>query len=754
MKSTKIIALGMVLVMVVMMFASCWGNNKDNDDDKKNESIYQPIDLADVVEREDYTSVYDMIGSKVTADMVEEDENGLAYVTVDGVKYELGMDFLSMAMVYNVAFDGEKFKSEDDVYNFWYKLYIVRWNYLVPEIPLYSNEYFDLYNAKIQNFVTSPYWGTADAIIAASIKEGAANSVILGSATDLSGAFRNSSWGKSSPGASDLDIQNLTSGYATLMTDMTGTYVYNTKTLAEEPTVVENEDGSKTFTIKIKEGLVFSDGSPITAKNYIAGTLANSTEVGKAAGGSGASGQVLAGFDNFNAFTGANAGEEIKNDDGDVVAVASKYFSGVQLIDDYTFAVTVIADYAQYYYAYTYAAFSPDPMALYLGDNDIVVDPETKACGLSDNFYAKVEKEGAQVYAMVDVIKANLEWDSDLPYSGPYVVSDYDESALIATLTINDKYPGDVRGEASIETITYIKVETETQMDKFTQGEVDVIAGITGGAETKAALEVVQANPDKYAETHYARAGYGKMGFRADFGPSSDIAVRQAIMYTLNRPEFAQAFTGGYGKVVHGPYYEGFGAFQANKDEFAELLNTYTFSVDDAIAVLVEGGWIYNVEGKAFDASKDAIRYKKLSGYELTKANLEFKSTDSKYKTVKIDGAYYMPLVINWYGTQPNDVTDLLITSWQETKAANESIGMYITYTSCDFNSGLYGEYLQSEEDGFDGVPKLNCINFATGFNSAMFDYSWNWTINPALYDVYSVNYVMDEADFYANYAK
>ena len=754
MKSTKIIALGMVLVMVVMMFASCWGNNKDNDDDKKNESIYQPIDLADVVEREDYTSVYDMIGSKVTADMVEEDENGLAYVTVDGVKYELGMDFLSMAMVYNVAFDGEKFKSEDDVYNFWYKLYIVRWNYLVPEIPLYSNEYFDLYNAKIQNFVTSPYWGTADAIIAASIKEGAANSVILGSATDLSGAFRNSSWGKSSPGASDLDIQNLTSGYATLMTDMTGTYVYNTKTLAEEPTVVENEDGSKTFTIKIKEGLVFSDGSPITAKNYIAGTLANSTEVGKAAGGSGASGQVLAGFDNFNAFTGANAGEEIKNDDGDVVAVASKYFSGVQLIDDYTFAVTVIADYAQYYYAYTYAAFSPDPMALYLGDNDIVVDPETKACGLSDNFYAKVEKEGAQVYAMVDVIKANLEWDSDLPYSGPYVVSDYDESALIATLTINDKYPGDVRGEASIETITYIKVETETQMDKFTQGEVDVIAGITGGAETKAALAVVEANPELYAETHYARAGYGKMGFRADFGPSSDIAVRQAIMYTLNRPEFAQAFTGGYGKVVHGPYYEGFGAFQANKDEFAELLNTYTFSVDDAIAVLVEGGWIYNVEGKAFDASKDAIRYKKLSGYELTKANLEFKSTDSKYKTVKIDGEYYMPLVINWYGTQPNDVTDLLITNWQSSKAANESIGMYITYTSCDFTSGLYGEYLQDTGYGFDGTPKLNCINFATGFTSAMFDYSWNWTIDPEIYDIASVNYVMDEADFYSNYAK
>ena len=355
---------------------------------------------------------------------------------------------------------------------------------------------------------------------------------------------------------------------------------------------------------------------------------------------------------------------------------------------------------------------------------------------------------------MADVIKANLKWNSDLPYSGPYVVSDYDESALIATLTRNPNYVGDIRGEASIQTITYIKVETETQMDKFTKGEVDVIAGITGGDETKAALALVQANPDKYKETHYARAGYGKMGFRGDFGPSGDIAVRQAIMYTLNRPEFAQAFTGGYGTVVHGPYYEGFGAYQANKSEFDKLLNTYTYSVDDAIDVLEAAGWVYNVEGKAFDASKDAIRYKKLSGYELSEDNLKFQSTDSKYKTVKIDGEYYMPLVINWYGTQPNDVTDLLITNWQSTKAATEQIGMYITYTSCDFTTGVYGELCQNEEDGWDGVAKLSCINFATGFTSAIFDYSWNWTIDPSKYDIYSAYYIMDSADFYADYAK
>jgi ABC-type transport system substrate-binding protein len=524
-------------------------------------------------------------------------------------------------------------------------------------------------------------------------------------------------------------------------TNFNGSYIYNMNVLAAEPTVVENADGSKTYTMTIKEGLKFSDGSAITAKNYIAGTLVNSTAVGVAAGGSGNAGQVLAGYDAFKAYEG-----------GEVAKGASKFFSGVMLIDEYTFAVTIIADYAQYYYGYTYAAFSPDPLALYLGDNDIVVDPATKACGLSDSFYAKVEQNGAQVYAMADVINANLKWNSGLPYSGPYVVSDYNESTRVATLTLNPVYTGDERGKATIATITYIKVETETQMDKFTQGEVDVIAGITGGTETEAALAVVEANPEKYTYTSYARAGYGKMGFRGDLGSTAFTEVRQAIMYTLNRPEFAQAFTGGYGSVVHGAYYEGFDAYIANKAELEEKLNTYAFSVDDAIAVLEEGGWIYNVKGETFDASKDDIRYKKLSGYELSADNIQFKSTDSKYKTVKINGEYYMPLVVNWYGTQPNEVTDLLITSWQETKAATKDIGMYISYTSCDFMSGVYGELYQYEDYGFDGVAKLNCINFATGFNSALYDYSWNWTIDPDVYDIYSAYYIMDAADFYADY--
>jgi len=738
--SKKLIGILLVVTLLVTCFAGC-GKEEAKD-------IYQPIDLADVIEHKDHTSVYETIGANITIDMVEEDEeSGLAYVTYEGTKYELGMDFLSYAMVYNcsVPTDSTKYKTQEDVFNEWWKLYIQRWNYLVPEVPLYSNQYFDLYNAKIENFVTTPYWAPADAIIAATIKAGQANSVILGSSTDLSGAFRNSSWGKSSPGSSDLDIENLTTGFSTLMTDKNGAFVWNEYAIAEIPTAVINDDGTLTYTIKLKDNMVFSDGTKITAKNYIASILANSTVVGAAAGGTGMSGQILVGFDAFKAYDGTNNGADV---DG---VTASKSFSGIKLLDDYTFSVTYVAEYANYYYVMSYASFSPSPLGLYLGSNDIVVN-EDKTVSLSDNFYKKVDENGTQVYEMANIIKNNLKWNSNLPYSGPYYVSNYDEATLTATLTRNPNYPGDTaRGTASIDTITYVKMVSETQTDMFKQGQIDVLAGITGAAETKAALALVAESPDKYAETHYDRAGYGKLGFRSDFGPTSMVEVRQAIMYTINRPEFAQTFTGGYGAVVHGPYYTGYSAYQAVKDDIN--LNQYAYSADSAIAVLEEGGWIYNAEGKTYEKGKDAIRYKKLSGYELSADNLNFKTVDGMYKAVKIDGAYYMPLAINWYGTQPNDVTDQLITAWQTNPNATTEIGMYITYTSTDFNTGLYGELYQMEDSGYNGVPKLNAINFATGFTSAMYDYSWNWTIDPELIDAgYSVCFVRDAADYMENY--
>ncbi len=687
--------------------------------------------MEDVVRREDFTSVYQKIGADVTLDEVTEKEDGRAYLIRGGTEYELGMDFLSMAMVYNVT-PTAKFPTPTAAYNEWWRLFMQRWNYLAPEVPLYSNQYYDVYNAKIAQLKTNPYWSVTDAIVGATLTDG--NSVILGSHTELSGAFRNASFGKSSPGAADLAIQTLTSGYSTVITDMGGSYAWADKNILRSHTDEINPDGTRTFTLQIADDLTFSDGSPIRAENYLVSTLVGSSKPMRDAGGGEAAGVTLKGYEAFNAYEGE--GEPIP-------------FSGVRLIDDYTFSVTVKEEYANYYYAIAYGAFTPIPMPLYAASYKIKDDGY--GAYLEKDFYQKTDKGGVASYTMADVIKRNVANYSAFafPYSGPYILENYDPAIRVATLKRNPRYKGDHRGMPTIERISYVKIIAETQFDQLKKGQVDVLAGVTGGEETRAALALVDGV--NFKESHYDRAGYGKLAFRSDFGPTQFAEVRRAVMHTIDRDEFAQTFTGGYGTVVHAPYHAGSEAYLATKD--ALKLNRYSYSTERAKEELKAGGWIYNEKGEPYDESRGGVRYKRLQGYEKSYANLTFAATDNRYRTKKIDGEYYMPLVINWMGTQPNLVTDQLITAWQNNPNASAKIGAYITYSSGDMNTALYGEYCQMPAYGFTRA-RYGAVNFATGFTGAIYDQSFSWTIDPSKYDNYSVNYLRDEADFYANYVK
>ena len=69
------------------------------------------------------------------------------------------MNYLSYGMVYSVE------PGDVEEYNKWFYQYMIRWNELLPDIPLYSNIYYDVYNADILNFKTSPFFGPADAIL-------------------------------------------------------------------------------------------------------------------------------------------------------------------------------------------------------------------------------------------------------------------------------------------------------------------------------------------------------------------------------------------------------------------------------------------------------------------------------------------------------------------------------------------------------------------------------------------------------------
>ncbi len=602
------------------------------------------------------------------------------------------------------------------------------------------------------------------------------NKVIIGSTTDLSGDFRFPGWGGSSAGASDQDVNGLTVGYSTMETNQGGAYVWN-NTAVKSHTESEDADGNLVITIEINEGLKFSDGTDVKAVNYLAYILAFSSPVVKSAEHPGMAGQAMVGFEAFTGYQGDVDYAKVKADAKAAAKKAAqeaataekpfdeatwdaaweakyvepaKEFSGVRLLGDYKFSLTISAakGYYPYYFASTYGAVSPYPMNFIFGDG-VEIKDDGKGAYLTGNWYEKdgdTYKKGAHVAAArYDV--------STYAFSGPYVIKEWDQATKQCTLEINPNFAGNFEGQKpSIKTIVYTKIVQETQLDQFKTGQVDILSGITGGADTQAALAAVDESNGKFAEVHYQRAGYGKLQFECDFGPTMFQSVRQAVAYVLNTAEFASAFTGGYGTVIYGPYSPDFDMWKAVGDKIS--LIDYSFSVENAKKALVDGGWIYNSKGEDFvegQSGVDAVRYKKLTAEEaavLDGVNKNYTSVENtdgvEYKTVKVGEDYYMPLVINWFGTTNNDVTDMLAARLVGTDNV-KALGMVVRSSVGDFDK-LLGEIYRMPSYGYGGTPTYGMFNLATGWNSAIYDYAFNWSLDPAYFD-YSSNKLYDEYD-------
>ena len=440
-------------------------------------------------------------------------------------------------------------------------------------------------------------------------------------------------------------------------------------------------------------------------------------------------GLTVVGFEEFNAYDGTNEGDGV-----------SKTFTGLRLLADNQFSVTVKPEYANYYYAISYAGFTPFVKELWCGDFDIADDGE--GCYFTDGFY---NKTGDSFDMAAHLVASSNNTDTTYACSGPYVVESYDEADKSAILTLNPNFPGNYEGaKPSIAKVIYKKVVSATQLDDLKSGGVDVLMGITGGAETDEAVAACDNSNGAFVYTHYSRAGYGKLQFRNDYGPAQFTAVRQAITYCLDRASFAKTFTGGYGGIVDGAYYAGSWMY---KEAAANgmLLNAYDTSADTAIAVLEADGWIYNKDGEAYT---EGVRYKKIPAEYADENDINYKSIDGAYVTTKVGDDYYMPLVLNWYGTTDNPFSDLLVTDFEQ--GANiAAAGIVIQKTTGDFAPMLDEFYQQAVYGFYSGTPLYSCFNYATGFTSAAYDYAYNWSIDPSFYANYSSAYLMDEADIY-----
>ena len=701
----------------------------------QQQDVYRPTGNQLVDGKEygiDYISLYDQFGAGTSIkDVTEDPETGLVYLNApDGKQYELGLDFLSMAMVYNTDPTGSVYDSEEDVYAAWWRYYVTRWNRLLPEIPLYCNEYYDVFSAKItgvQEHPTNPYWGPAQALLYwASEKED--NSLILGSTEELTGKFRfpgycTASYNSSSIAAGDRDICSLITGLETVVTDREGRYIVN-PTAVKDLQTAENEDGTVTYTITIYDDLKFSDGSPVTAKNYLyfpmvfsshSAALAVNTVPDEL--------RRYVGYEGFHYYGAYEEGTKLD-------------FPGLRLLDDYRFSVTVTKDYVPYFFAQgIYPAFAPTHKSLWIKGGDIADDGE--GCYFTGDFY--------ETSGQVELIQEHaIHADPSVPCAGPYCFDSWDEDTGRVILRRNPYFKGNYEGvKPSIETVIWQAVDPDAMPEALESGAVDYLSMVREPGDIDELL-ALQAEPGAVASTHYTRAGYGKLAFRCDLGPVQFPEVRQAIALCMDRPAFADEYNAGHGSVVDGPYYTGSWMYREAVKQ-GMTLDPYTTSLEEAVRVLEEGGWIYDKDGKPYT---QGVRYKKIPAAYATENDIRYKSLDEEYTVTLVDGNYYMPLVLNWYGVEDSSFTGVLERRFEQNELLS-SAGFRVDKYLGPFVL-MIDELAQSYPySGIVPTPRYNVFSFATGFEAPNYDYSFNMTIDPCMYDDYSIYYIKDPADLY-----
>ena len=524
--------------------------------------------------------------------------------------------------------------------------------------------------------------------------------IVYGSSTEIGGDFAPDSWWTNN--ATDKMIRNLTNDYTVTTTNQGGEYVVN-PTIANNIESVVNPDGSKTFTVTINEGLTYNNGEEIKAADYIWAEVFSCSKVAM---------DVGAKLTGYLTYVG---GQEYY--DGAATAV-----SGIRLIDDYTFSVTIVADKIPYYYDLRYIQLQPLSIKYWLGDG-VELKDDGEGCYIAGDF----SKEGIEK----QLEYARFNAGEDRVSAGPYNLVEFDKAALQATLTINPNYAGNFEGQKpSIEKIVVVKAEDATWADAIKTGAFNFYDTITDGTQVNTAMDIIDAGGFDYVQ--FDRAGYGKIMFQCDFGPTQFAAVRHAVAMLLDRNEFANTFCNGWGGIVNGPYGTGLWQYQESEEWLEDNLNPYTYSYDNAVAELVADGWTLAADGSEY---VEGIRYKKVTAEE---------AGDYAHNVTLADGTILMPLIIEWSSSDGNSVSELLKVMLAENPDTAKA-GMQINQNVMTFSELLNYMYRDVSQGDKYGVKTYGMYNLATGFNPA-YDYSYNFTLDPdMLAQGYNNNYILDE---------
>ena len=522
-------------------------------------------------------------------------------------------------------------------------------------------------------------------------------------------------------------------GYQTVVQDEGGEWVNNKAVLAEDPKSEENADGSKTVTFKLKEGLKWSDGEPVTADDYLFASLLHThPEYSKLTG------STNLGHDSAKGY------EAYKKGDSDV-------FEGLEKVDDLTFKVTIDASFLPYYEEA--ALLAQDPLPMHALSENLAVSKEGNKLVAKDGYTPTEEDKKAYVEGLdkqIEKQKADFEENYPAPeadaseedkaeyeeakkendaaiadlearktgdidptqqlideamlkevneyrvnpsvVAGPYKFDSYSNNMV--KLSLNENYAGNFKGEkATIPNVILQVVNQKIAVDLLENGDIDIWEEESDGG----AIDRIREAADKGTIggfNTYERNGYGNLTFLTDRGTTKYKEVRQAIAHLMDRNSFVQSYAGGYGVVTNGMYGTSQWMYKERGADLEGKLVNYQMNLEQANELLDKTPFKFESDGT--------------TPWDKAKADEMFSSNPDGFDYYRYD-ENGKKLVVNQYGSDESPITTLI--SNQVPNNAKQ-VGMEYNVTAGSFST-LINYYTFPEED-----PEYTAFNMGTGFGT------------------------------------
>ena len=515
--------------------------------------------------------------------------------------------------------------------------------------------------------------------------------------TPLTGHFFTSLWGAST---SDLDVQELLHGYKLADYDNgTGRYRINPPVVSGT-LVMDDSEGNRTYYFSLCEDLTYSDGSPITARDYAFTLLLMMDPAIAEAGGIPADGSWILGGEEY------AAGE-------------SRTLKGVRVLSDDLLAVTVKAEALPWFYELSRFRISPYPMREIAPDCQLLDEGEGVCLmpALSGDLLRRTVLDSSRGYMTLPAV-----------VSGPYKIEGYRNGK--AHLVLNRRFKGSPSGEIpTIPELTFGGADPEELVLGLETGDLALANKVTKASAVQSAFGLMNRYPGRYRMTAYPRTGLTVLRFMPRSPRVQETAVRQAVRYCLDREGLTKDYTEVYGVPVKGLYgvgqwmvqiLEGQAPYPIDLDEETatpaevqeyerqlaewqsmsmEEIPEYGLDPKEAVCLLEENGWVLNRFGEPYESG---VRYKRMEDGRLVGLDLKVAIPSNMRETLEKHWVPYLEQT--GFGIE---LKDLDLTDLAETYRRNSIEAYDMVLVGEDFTDQrlLNGGYRQFESSGADETP-------------------------------------------------